>query len=498
MSKPAASIPLTFKYSPDLPGYIDCVLISVDPDTDDKDDEIIFSPDPAVISEGFDIAEIQKYVSGEKKYRILAFSELTRFTVSVGDKSYDALNGTTEGITLEPVDKYNVRLTLSDAFFASCQAGDQEVTFRIEDANGGSSEVATTYRLEGLVPVTADDYDLWANTVTLRVVSFTPGTTVQFGLRSSGGEWQPMAGTSQGDDFITATYAPQWEEKTTADWSTPATVLPYSRLKRAPAYRQAIRTTTKRRSARRNSAAGSRPLRAHPCPTEAWNRGETPSNSRVPAPTIPSGAAATTRSPRNSVPVTRRCRDASGHTVPNCPRHIIRWPRFPHRATYSRETSPSRFSAGWAATSLSAKVRLQRPPESRQVQIPRYDRGSQLQSPRRENSRRRNGQGPDIRLHRGLDGPTEVFAGTKAPTGTWDPETQTEAANGPIIGYASKFIEETTQGDEMVEVILPINYYQDTAAAPDGKYNIVVSCSTSAYGDYMDACTTNVMYVDDF
>lgn len=40
--------------------------------------------------------------------------------------------------------------------------------------------------------------------------------------------------------------------------------------------------------------------------------------------------------------------------------------------------------------------------------------------------------------------------------------------------------------------------YQDTAAAPDGKYNIVVSCSTSAYGDYMDACTTNVMYVDDF
>ncbi|MEI4908099.1 hypothetical protein Q8G40_28860, partial [Klebsiella pneumoniae] len=89
----------------------------------DKDDEIIFSPDPAVISEGFDIAEIQKYVSGEKKYRILAFSELTRFTVSVGDKSYDALNGTTEGITLEPVDKYNVRLTLSDAFFASCQAG---------------------------------------------------------------------------------------------------------------------------------------------------------------------------------------------------------------------------------------------------------------------------------------------------------------------------------------------------------------------------------------
>ena len=60
------------------------------------------------------------------------------------------------------------------------------------------------------------------------------------------------------------------------------------------------------------------------------------------------------------------------------------------------------------------------------------------------------------------------------------------------------FTKRLYKGDEMVEVILPINYYQDTAAAPDGKYNIVVSCSTSAYGDYMDACTTNVMYVDDF
>ena len=92
----------------------------------------------------------------------------------------------------------------------------------------------------------------------------------------------------------------------------------------------------------------------------------------------------------------------------------------------------------------------------------------------------------------------KVFAGTKAPTGTWDPETQTEAANGPIIGYASKFIEETTPGDEMIEITMPINYYQNTAVAPQGKFNIAVSCATSAYGDFMDACTTNVMYIDDF
>lgn len=169
---------LTFKYSPDLPGYIDCVLISVDPGTDDKDDEIIFSPDPAVISEGFDITEIQKYRSGEKKYRIMAFSELTRFTVSVGDKSYDALNGTTEGIFLEPVDKYNVRLTLSDAFFASCQAGDQKVTLRIEDANGDMSGWSMT---GGFAFPNAAGESFWSSGNNTMTKTLCTSTDVKFG-----------------------------------------------------------------------------------------------------------------------------------------------------------------------------------------------------------------------------------------------------------------------------------------------------------------------------
>lgn len=66
----------TFRYSPDLPGYIDALLIRVDTETEDKDDKIIFSPDPALLTEGFDNDEVQKYTSGEKKYRIMAFAEL--------------------------------------------------------------------------------------------------------------------------------------------------------------------------------------------------------------------------------------------------------------------------------------------------------------------------------------------------------------------------------------------------------------------------------------
>lgn len=493
------NIKVSVEYSPDLPGYIDCVLISVDPGTDDKDDEIIFSPDPAVISEGFDIAEIQKYVSGEKKYRILAFSELTRFTVSVGDKSYDALNGTTEGISLEPVDKYNVRLTLSDAFFASCQAGDQKVTLRIEDANGGSSEVATTYRLEGLVPVTADDYDLWANTVTLRVVSFTPGTTVQFGLRSGGGEWQPMAGTSQGNDFITATYAPQWEEKTTADWSTPATVLPYSRLKKGTGISAGNTYDYK-------ATVGSKELSGRFTADEGAPMTDGSLESWRSAQQFPGSGTNYTFWGSGYNPFAKELctRDEAmpGRVGTYCAKLSATY------NTLAKVPAPGNLFTGDFAIQVLGGMggNVSFGKKFAYNARPRAVRFKYHATIGEVNYNLHGGKIPVGEMDKARifvcivdwTAQQKVFAGTKAPTGTWDPETQTEAANGPIIGYASKFIEETTQGDEMVEVILPINYYQDTAAAPDGKYNIVVSCSTSAYGDYMDACTTNVMYVDDF
>ena len=91
----------------------------------------------------------------------------------------------------------------------------------------------------------------------------------------------------------------------------------------------------------------------------------------------------------------------------------------------------------------------------------------------------------------------EVGSGTEAPTGTWDPEETTSVDEGPIIAYGSLFIDQSSTGGKMIDVQLPLNYY-DTKAKPSGLYQIVISCSTSAYGDFMAGCKSNVLYVDNF
>ena len=44
---------------------------------------------------------------------------------------------------------------------------------------------------------------------------------------------------------------------------------------------------------------------------------------------------------------------------------------------------------------------------------------------------------------------------------------------------------------------IPIEYY-DRTTKPTGAYTLVISCTTSAYGDFMNGCSSNELYVDDF
>ncbi|MEG0499351.1 MAG: PCMD domain-containing protein, partial [Alistipes sp.] len=92
----------------------------------------------------------------------------------------------------------------------------------------------------------------------------------------------------------------------------------------------------------------------------------------------------------------------------------------------------------------------------------------------------------------------KVASGTSAPTGIWDPENgMNSVPEGKIIGYGSLFIDQSSTGGTMIDVEIPIHFY-DKTARPSGTYSLVISSSASAYGDYMVGCKSNVMHVDDF
>ena len=91
----------------------------------------------------------------------------------------------------------------------------------------------------------------------------------------------------------------------------------------------------------------------------------------------------------------------------------------------------------------------------------------------------------------------EVGSGTESPTGTWDPQEAASTEQGKIIAYGSLFIDESSTGDRMIDTELELHFY-DREAKPSGLYQLVISCSTSAYGDFMTGCKSNVLYIDNF
>ena len=91
----------------------------------------------------------------------------------------------------------------------------------------------------------------------------------------------------------------------------------------------------------------------------------------------------------------------------------------------------------------------------------------------------------------------EVGSGTEPPTGTWDPQEAASTEQGKIIAYGSLFIGESSTGDRMIDTELELHFY-DREAKPSGLYQLVISCSTSAYGDFMTGCKSNVLYIDNF
>ena len=89
------------------------------------------------------------------------------------------------------------------------------------DNGGGQGDAECIFTLQGVLTPSAADCNLWNNTVTLRALVFDPAvSSVTFGLRSKGGQWQEMAGSNTGDGTWSATFGAEWEESVNENGQT--------------------------------------------------------------------------------------------------------------------------------------------------------------------------------------------------------------------------------------------------------------------------------------
>lgn len=494
----------TCLFSKDLPGFIQCVVIQVDTSSDEQDDTIVFSPDPTIEGDGFDIARPQGYIPGDswtRSYKLAAMAPLKTAELRFGEQTYDLMNNSAEGIDVVRNNDLSLTVTLSEAFLAGCPAGIHSASFHIADTKDAETTVASEFRVQGILPVGKEDYDLWTNTVTLRAQVVDPNVTaVTFGLKN-GESWLEAEGTADANGCYTATYRPGWNKSANAAGLTVYTPEPGSGIWAGGSYEfravigevQSEGTFTASDAAEQRIPNGDMEDSNLSCftinneTTDFWGSGNNITKIIV---TINLSDLCTQQDKNgsNCALLKSAAAGAAGFNM------LAAGNLF--SGTFVKPSTQGTVGFGkhlpWTARPRAMRVKYHA--TIGDVDYVKYKDDS-------GNDPIAIGQKDKARIFVAIvdwDAPHNVSSGTSDPSGMWDPETGVGLSDKEtLIGYGSEWITESTSGDDWIDVELPI-YYYDHVTKPTKAYNVVISCSANAYGDYMNGCSTNKLYVDDF
>ena len=195
--KPAAKYTITLKYSKDAPGNLVFEAI-VDQSIEEFDDTMIFSPDPTILGDGFDVGEVQQSIDA-RKYNVSSLAAVSVMTMSVDGVEYNLLESVPAGVELAKSDDMTYSIILNPAFFASVTGGEQSVDFYIEDVDGGKTSKSVGYKVQGIMPLTAANYDLWFATAKFQAMVLRDTSSVKVAYSANGGEWQELEASQDAD-----------------------------------------------------------------------------------------------------------------------------------------------------------------------------------------------------------------------------------------------------------------------------------------------------------
>lgn len=481
-----ANCSMTFRYSEDAPGYIECFTIQVDDTTEDFTDDIVWT-DISITGDGFNVEEQQDYIPGKSAavtYHISNLTPIKDVMLYSGSTSYDLLDNTYPGITVDKTNDREMKVSLGDEFFTALGGGEQSLRLRVRDTSNGELSRTTPFRVQGLLPVGASDCDLWFNRVTFKALILDPeASDVTFKL----GE-KSQAGVAGENGLYTATFEPEWTQTANAEHPEyPSYYLPVAGtgIFAGQEYNYGVKIGSLDFSGSFTAAGGP----AIPngdmegslscfgtsnANTTMWGSGNNSLKQGLCTAGSFTGMGGS------------QCAKLSASETLGI---LAAGNLFTGTFSMSGTTGTVSFGQKYDYTARPKSLKFKYHATIGAVDINKY---GTIQTGEQDISTIYVAIVDWSARH-------VVTSGMSAPTGTWDPAAQTTLeGSGAIIAYGIMDITSTTSGDAMVEGEIPLRYYSTDTAAPAGNYTLVISCATSKYGDYMNGCSTNVLYVDDF
>jgi hypothetical protein len=201
--KPAAKYTITLKYSKDAPGNL-LFEATVDESIEEFDDTLIFSPDPTLLGDGFNEKELQ-LSTVERTYNVSALANISTMTIAVAGQEFDLLAGGVVGVNVVKTDDMNYKVTIAPEFFNIAEGGAHDVVFYVLDVDGGKLNKTLNYNVQGIMPLSAEDYSLWFGTATFKAnIANAAAESIKVAYSTDGASWTEVDAVAQGNGIYTA------------------------------------------------------------------------------------------------------------------------------------------------------------------------------------------------------------------------------------------------------------------------------------------------------
>lgn len=487
---------MTFIYSP-LPDGQMGITVTVDEDLTETDHGIIFKPQPELTADaGFDLTDTVPYREGSSVG--FTCTGIVDLSAIVLDGAALYTNGAVAdplpaGVTVDPKSGTEVAIALGPDWFATRDAGLGSAVFRVDD----SYDFTYHYAKQGLVAVTAADCDLWANTAKLKaIVTDETAADVKIRYRRAGAtEWAEAAAAKGADGFTwTAATEAAWNEGTNANGLTVYTPDKDCSIFADNTYEyQLVIGGTPVGEAGQFTTATSQTIpdgSLDDAGLSCWTKTNTAENTFW-------GSGNNTFTPSLCTQDTSKSSACAFLNASVAMSNLASGNLFTGTFTFG---SPAfgdgvvgfGVSYNWQARPASLKLKYH-------AAIGEVDNAKYA-------TKIAEGQPDQASIYVAIvdwDVRHNVKSGMNGYSGVWSPEDGSNPNDsegnsvGTIIGYGTYYPTGETAGDALVDLEIPIVYY-DRTAKPGKRYTLVIGCSTSRYGDYMNGCSKNDLYVDDF